>query len=143
MAIQMMCWRGMLAPSFIPQQLGNGHVFGATAARDDTAVIVMHTGHGDARSRRRLFFPGTPAAWVADGMLKKEGAEAFQEVARGLMLGLGAVTGASAAQWLIAYPNMFEDGLSPAVKVGFRFVNFVRVCLFTERMPEGNQINWP
>lgn len=142
-ALQMMCWKDMMVPSFLPGGGAQGTQWGTTAPRSECAVLVSHTGHEDAKGRRRLFLPGTPSRWVKDGMLNRAGCEELQTLARGLILGIGHATGAAAAQWMHYYPAAIDPPGGGPKQVGFRRVNHVRVCLFTERTPDPSVAAFP
>lgn len=137
------CWKmsDLPMPDFLNVQQGTR--FGPAAPRDRTAVIVMHTDHGDGRSRRRWFLGGMPADWQRDGLLTVEGAEELQTVARGMIVGLVAGDGPLPMRWLLAYPEAIPgDGLIPP-QVAFRLVSHLRVCQYTERTPALSSDLWP
>jgi hypothetical protein len=103
----------------------------------------MHTGDDDGRARRRWFLGGMPADWQRDGQLTLEGAEQLQTIARSMICGLVAGMGDMPMRWLLAYPRAVPgDGLYPA-QPAFRYVSHLRVCYFTERVPELSQAIWP
>ena len=71
-----------------------------------------------------------------DRVLTKDGAEAMQELARGMVLGLCPPHADKDIRWLHYYPDAISYEGSPMKRVGFRRVTHVRVCLFGERMPD-------
>jgi hypothetical protein len=140
---EMICWKVGDAPSAIPLTLEQGFHFATAAARNETGVMVLHTGHADGRARRRIFFGGMPASWADDGLLSRPGAERLQEVGRGWICGLVAGSGSLPARLLIAYPRSVPLSGGIGEEVGFRTVETVRVCQFTERCPDLGGMIWP
>jgi hypothetical protein len=137
------CWQVGEFPAVTIPQIPQGQRFGAAAPRDNTACLVMHTGHSDGRARRRWFLGGMPADWAENGLLTLEGAENLQELGRGMVAGLVAGSGALPMRWIIAYPQAVPVAGPIGTTVGFRYVQSLRVCQYTERVPELSQELWP
>lgn len=143
LAFDMMIWKAMLGPVFLPVANTGGLLWEDPAPADESGVLVLHTWHGDGESRRRLFMPCVPQSWVSHGMLTTKGAEELQTLARGMCIGILEEAAGSQFTWLNAYPNLFPGGLIPGDRVGFRHVRGVRVCQYTERAPDRGAVVWP
>lgn len=113
-----------------------GNLIDYAAPRDATPQLVMLTGHNDDYGRRRLFMPGAPRTWTANGLLKPAGFETLLPHAAGCMLGLQEPQLASGMEWLIAYPNVLEATLGNLPGVAFRHVRHLRVCWHLDKAPE-------
>jgi hypothetical protein len=124
----------------VPQPVGGlelrGNLIAPSSTRDNTPQLVMLTGHDDKPGRRRLFMPGAPRDWTADGMLTREGFETLLPHAAGCMLGLAEPGLNSGLEWLVAYPNVLEASLSNLPGVAFRKVRHLRVCQHLDKAPE-------
>jgi len=141
--IETVVWRGGSFPwPSSPDQLRGDH-FAASTARHDTGVLVLHTGHADGLARRRFYLGGMPSTWTSGRLLNVEGAERLQELARGMIVGLVTGSGHLPMRLLLAYPRKLDLGGVFGPVVGFRFVEHIRVCQYTERAPDLSEELWP
>jgi hypothetical protein len=138
-----LCWRGTLIPRAEPGQGARGQRFGAASSREHSPQLVLRTSGLDNASRRRVFLPGAPAGWSEGGLLSTAGFEGLTSHARALFMGLSPLTGADASRWMVAYPYAVTPDLGNAFGVGFRDVEFVRVCEHTDRAPDLTSAIWP
>lgn len=130
------CWHQIPIGMPIPRLQVRGQLFGASTGRDDSACIVMHTGHADSYARRRMILPGIPKSWVVDGLLTENGMGKLEDLGHMMMMGMAAhITGGPMA-WLIAYPDALDPEPGNFTGVGFRSVEYLRICHHTERAPD-------
>jgi hypothetical protein len=140
---EMVCWRASELPTVSYLNVQRGYLYGPAAARDQTGVIVMHTGHGDGRARRRWYLGGMPKDWSAGGLLTLEGAENLQTLGRQMINGLVAGSGQLPAEMLIAYPYSVPVSGLIGRMVSFRRISHFRVCQYTGKVPALSGNLWP
>lgn len=129
-------WKGLGVSVPHPVAEMRGQRLALTTAREDTPQMVMLTGHGDNAGRRRLFMPGAPRDWVANGLLTSDGWLNMMQQARGLVMGMGYGSPLYSMNWLIAYPGVLAPQVGNVTGVAFRFVRHVRVCWHADKAPE-------
>lgn len=137
------CWKHIAAgfPAALPQMLGG--VLEAPLPRDNTPVAVLHTGHADDLSRRRFFFPGAPASWVASRMLTLEGWDRLEDWGVAMGAGLSRSRTNAPMQLLLAYPQLLPPSIENPSGVAFRPVRHIRGMLLTARAPDPSAQPWP
>lgn len=140
---EMVQWKVSDVPSVSQPSGIEGHLFGLAAPRDQTGVLVLHTGHADGRGRRRLYLGGMPRSWSLDGLLTVAGAEGLQTLGRSIINGLVAGSGPLPAELLVAYPYSVPVSGPIGREVSFRRVSHIRVCQHTARTPDLAQGIWP
>lgn len=128
-------WKYLAAPFPASVGIATGSVGLTSAPREGTGVLLLRTGHTDNRSARRLFVPGTPAAWSVGGLLTDTGKRALEGLGHRMIMGmLGAVLGGPLV-WLLHYTDAVEPQIGNERGVAFRRVESVDVCWHTERAP--------
>lgn len=100
---------------------------------DHSPVWVLHTVHTDRHARRPLYFPGTPARWVRDGVLTEEGANAHLTWGRAFILGLGECWSQGTLQAIRYQPAKLLGPIGEQHPDRYRKVLHVRVCTHTDR----------
>lgn len=136
-------WRFVAAG--LPQlnTANRGMLAGTAAPRDDSACIVMHTGHMDHRAVRRLIIPGIPSAWASDGLIGVGARHALESLGQGLIMGLARHLTGSPMLWLLAYPQLLEPQSDNPSGVGFRKVEYLRIAWHTDKAPLPSSEPWP
>jgi hypothetical protein len=132
-------------PSALPMVdgLSTGLLAGSPAAREDSAVAVLHSGHSDDLGRRRMILPGVPSTWVSGGLLTLGARDALEAWGEMMLMGLcRSLTGAP-LQWLLTYPGLLPASSENVGGVAFRKVEYVRGCHHTRRAPDPTSAPWP
>lgn len=138
-----MCWRGSSVATFeLPLNM-RGSRSGTVAPRNDSAVLLLHTSHLDRRSRRRLFLPGIPRAWSADGVLSDGALGDLESHTQGVFMGMASHLTGSPIGWYIGYTGALESTPANLYGIGFRRVEYVRVCQYTDKAPDMASGVWP
>lgn len=136
-------WKGLPVPVAQPDGFSTGLLEGTAAAREDSPVVVMHTGHADGRGRRRFFLAGAPASWVPDGLMTMNALNAAEAWGRLMMVGLSRHITGSPLLWLLRYPQLLPVTVDNPSGVAFRRVEYLRCCWHTERAPDPSPAPWP
>lgn len=151
-------WKAAIAPaiSFLTSYVsGSGHLWKYGVSVDGTGTfpvgengifpmgkehgvaVVLHSGQADRYARRRLIFPTCPRAWIDDrGQLEDDGAGKMLTHLRGMFGGLHGSIENAPFSWLMAYPETVENPLGGPKQVGFRRVEWVRLCQYTVPCPD-------
>lgn len=137
------CWKNSDVPFAEGVTQMRGMLLSSTSSREDSAVLVMRTGHPDPRGSRQFHLGGIPASWSSDGMLNETGARQLQTHARGLLAGMVAGVGDLPYRWVIAYPRSVPISGPIGQEVSFRYVQTLRVCQYTSKAPELSGLIWP
>lgn len=120
-----------------------GTRFETSCSRDQCAVLLLHTGDRDDAAGRRLFLPGMPRTWQADGVLTSRGWDACMELAHGVAMGMNVGTIGAECQLLNAYPGIVPPTVENLGGVGFRRIASLRVCQFVDKAPDQSSAIWP
>jgi hypothetical protein len=129
--------RGPLALPWPPLGSTNGRQFGAWTPKDETPIVLMHTGHADDYAARRLFAPAAPRTWVEDTILSKRGWDSMMMWAHGIKMGLAADEIGGDLQHIIAYPGIVPASIENPAGVLFRRVTHLKVVQYTDKAPDG------
>lgn len=136
-------WRQISVPVPVPVSGARGLQLGSGTSREESAQLVLLTGHNDDMGRRRIFLPAVPQNWVRNELLQPLGMEALTTLVRGWYMGLRPIAPDIRLRWLIAYLDVIDGEVGNPYGVGFREVNYVRVCQHTDRAPELPSGLWP
>jgi hypothetical protein len=127
----------------VPLPTAGGQVNLPAGTKENSAVVVLHTGHGDNYARRRLYIPGFPRAWSHEGLLNGTGqTKLYNAVATWYMAFKGSAL-ANPYRWLIAYPRVVQSDETNFFGVAFRQPEFFRICNHTGKPPDGPGLDWP
>lgn len=141
--IELVTWKTWPLPSVGAGGGRSGHLTLPPAHRDESACVMMLTGHGDKWGRRRLFLPDIPRFWQINGVLTEVGMrEVYNSVAPLFMATMGPEFD-WLYRWLIAYPDIVEPDPSNVRGVAFRRVSHLRVCAYTAKPPDTVPLDWP
>lgn len=137
------CWR--LAPAAVPMShaFERGGALGTPAARANSPVVMMHTGHLDAMALRRLYFPGAPSTWVAGGLMTPTGLGRLEGHMQGVYIGLARELTGAPMRWLIRYPDLLPATAENPSGVSFRLVEYLRIVHHVDRAPDPSGEPWP
>lgn len=136
-------WKLAPTPFVSIPLFGRGLLSDTPATREATPVLVMHTGHDDARARRSFFLYGAPADWSRDGVMTKAGLRAVEGWGQMALMGLCSHLTGSPFVWHLAYPEALPASAGNGNGVAFRRVEFLRCCWHTERAPDPSPLAWP
>lgn len=136
-------WSEGNIPSNDPDFMTAGMLHGTPTDRNNSGCLVLMTGHDDPNGMRQLCQPCLPSTWVNQGVLSRGGREAMETWAQFLFMGLAGHLTASPMVWLIAYPRALTGVTGVLSEVGFRRVEYVRVCRLTTRAPDRSVAVWP
>lgn len=142
-ATDLVVWRGLAVPKPLVSDTQTGQLFARASTRESSGQLVLLTGDGEPRWRRRFFFGGIPTDWADDNLLTTKGWEGLVAHARGMIMGLGTQHPDPQAEWLVAYPRVVTPTGTNPHGVGFRPVTSVRVCWHTDKAPELSVGGWP
>lgn len=127
----------------VPLVAAGGQVHATHGAREDSGVVVLHTGHADNFARRRLYIPAMARNWVHEGVLNGTGqTQLYNAVATWYMAFKGSAL-PNPYRWLIAYPRVVQSDETNFFGVAFRQPEFFRICSHTGKPQEGSGLDWP
>lgn len=142
-AVDYIPWRFSPVPLFGLEPPVAGLLQGIPAPRADTACIVMHTGHLDRLSTRRMAVPGVPYRWINERLVTVGGRQALEALGQLMVMGMcGTLTGAPMV-WMLAYPGLLEPTIENPSGVAFRRMEYLRICWHTTKAPEPSGEPWP
>lgn len=137
-------WRsGPLAWPHAPSFFSRGRQGGTPAGKAHSAIVMMHTGHGDEAAVRRITLPSTPLSWQADGMLTDRGWDSLMAWAQGVKMGLAGDELGGDLQHIIAYPHIIPATIENLSGTLFRRVTHLKVLQYTDKAPDFNGGLWP
>lgn len=120
-----------------------GQIHAQRTSRENSGVLVLHTGHYDAAARRRFYVPNMPVSWVADRLMTDAGTKALYDFAAIMLGGSSFELPGAPLEWMIPYPDVIAPTLANLRGVAFRRVQYVRVCSFPDKAPDTVPIDWP
>lgn len=137
-------WRSSPATGIAGGLMNSGQVGGRTSGRNDCAVLILHTGENDRYSTRRLFLAGTPRDCVSSRMLTNTGWDHVTRWAHALAMSIVSYGPIAETGLLLMFPNVVDPTPENLLGVGFRRVNYIRVCQYTDKAPEqSTSVAWP
>lgn len=136
-------WRTSPLPLLAPIAGVSGSYTGPVTNRDNTPVMVLHSGHSDAAARQRLYYPHVPLGWVSDRQLNVEGRKQLYRAAAVQFMGLSGLIVGGPYRWLVAHPRVVESTPANLLGVAFREVQYVRVLSYCEKAPDTPSLDWP
>lgn len=137
-------WNNSPATGIAGGLMNSGAVPGPTAPKEDTACVILHTGDNDKYSTRRWFLSATPRAYVADRKLTSTGWDQLSWWMHGIAMSLISYGPIAFTGLLLMFPNVVEPTPENLLGVGFRRVNYLRICEYVDKAPDqSTSVAWP
>lgn len=135
-------WKARPLPQIGISDGARGSRFETPAGREESGVLLFHTGHADNYAARRVFAAGMPRNWQSQGLLTERGWDGMMQWAHMMSMGMSSYFNGGQVQLLLAYPGLIPPKPENITGIAFRLVTDIRVCQYTDKAPEGTVAPW-
>lgn len=141
--VEIVLWKSFPLGQVFAPIFPSGKRSGPYTSRNESGVLIMHTGHADRYARRKMFFPNMPSSFMHERVLTHTGMTALYDVAAIMYMGLNEPELFSPATWLLPYKGVVAVSPANISGVAFRRVHSVRCCSYCDDAPDEVPLDWP